>query len=149
MANMAPLVNTRGPLYVHPKGIVRRASFHTLAMYANDLEGRVAPLRMEQPGMDRRGAAKVDAIATVDEKRKRWAIALVNRDPSVEVDCTVKLGNRLLDGEFPAKVLTGDSPEAFNSVEQPERVVPKSKTLTFKQGVVSLPPHSLTIVRIK
>ena len=149
MANMAPLVNTRGPLYVHPNGIVRRTSFHTLAMYANDLEERVASLRMEQPGMDRPGTAKIDAIATVDEQGKRWAIALVNRDPSVGVDCTVKLGDRLLDGEFDAKVLAGDSPEAFNSVEQPDRVVPESKTLTFQQGVVSLPPHSLTIVRIE
>jgi alpha-L-arabinofuranosidase len=67
----------------------------------------------------------------------------------VGVDCTVKLGDQLLDGEFDANVLAGDSPEAFNSVEQPDRVVPESKTLTFQQGVVSLPPHSLTIVRIE
>jgi hypothetical protein len=50
MANVAPLVNTRGPLYVHPGGIVKRTSFHMLAMYANLLEARVAPLSLE-PGL--------------------------------------------------------------------------------------------------
>ena len=47
MANIAPIVNTRGPLYVHPKGIVKRTTFHTLAMYANLLESRVAKSSVE------------------------------------------------------------------------------------------------------
>ncbi|GAH18307.1 unnamed protein product, partial [marine sediment metagenome] len=41
MANVAPLVNTRGPLFVHPKGIVKRTHFHAMAMYANRLEKRI------------------------------------------------------------------------------------------------------------
>ena len=44
MANIAPLVNTRGPLYVHPKGIVKCTHFHAMAMYANELEPRVGKL---------------------------------------------------------------------------------------------------------
>jgi alpha-N-arabinofuranosidase len=42
MANIAPLVNTTGPLFVHPKGIVKRTHFHTMWMYANLLEDSVA-----------------------------------------------------------------------------------------------------------
>jgi alpha-L-arabinofuranosidase len=45
-------------------------------------------------------------------------------------------------------MLQGDSPEAFNDVEQPERVVPERKRITFKEGAVELPPHSLTIFRV-
>ena len=30
MANVAPSVNTRGPLFVHPQGIVRRTTFHAM-----------------------------------------------------------------------------------------------------------------------
>ena len=44
MANIAPLVNTRGPLYVHPRGIVKRTTFHTLALYANQIGSRVGKL---------------------------------------------------------------------------------------------------------
>jgi hypothetical protein len=54
----------------------------------------------------------------------------------------------LLDGRYEATILAGDSPQAFNDVEHPNRVVPERTQVPFKKGVVSLLPHSLTIVRI-
>ncbi|MEI6117620.1 MAG: hypothetical protein WCP99_24025, partial [Burkholderiales bacterium] len=63
--------------------------------------------------------------------------------------CTVKLGDRLLDGTFDATILAGDSPDAFNDVEHPARVVPQKTQLKFNQGVVSLPPHSLAIIHVR
>ncbi|MEI7903184.1 MAG: alpha-L-arabinofuranosidase C-terminal domain-containing protein [bacterium] len=150
MANIAPLVNTRGPLFVHPKGIVRRTHFHAVAMYANELEPRVGKLEIQSDKL-LHGAASIpvaDAIATVDESGKRWALALVNRHPDKKVACTVNMKNRLLDGKFSAVVLAGASPEAFNDIEYPDRVAPQKTTLTFTQGVVNLPPHSLTIIKV-
>ncbi|MDQ1257831.1 MAG: Alpha-L-AF protein, partial [Candidatus Hydrogenedentes bacterium] len=47
-----------------------------------------------------------------------------------------------------AVILAGDSPEAYNDVETPDRVVPAKTTLTFSGGTVKLPPHSLTIVKV-
>jgi len=150
MANIAPIVNTRGPLYVHPKGIVKRTTFHTLAMYANLLESRVAKLDVQAGPLARskRSIPGADAIATVDESGKRWSIALINRHPDNAAACTVRIGAALLDGTFDATILAGDSPEAYNDVEHPDRVVPEKKKIAFTQGVVTLPPHSLTIVRV-
>ena len=148
MANIAPIVNTRGPLYVHPKGIVRRTTFHTLAMYANQLEKRVASAQVEA-GDESNRAKDLDAVATVDESGKTWAIAMVNRHASETLACAVKLGDRSLDGTVNATILAGDSPEAFNDTERPNRVVPEKRELKFDQGVVQLPPHSLTIVRVR
>ncbi len=150
MANIAPIVNTRGPLYVHPGGIVRRTTFHTLAMYANELQARVGRLDLEA-GMlvqGKRFIPVLDAVATVEESGKTWSIALVNRHPSQNVACTVKMKDTLLTGACDATVLAGDSPEAFNDVKRPNRVVPEKTHLTFKKGVVKLAPHSLTIIRI-
>jgi len=150
MANIAPIVNTRGPLYVHRDGIVRRTTFHTLAMYANELQGRVGRLDLES-GMLVQGERFVpvlDAVATVDELGKTWAVALVNRHPSETVACTVRMKDVSLDGTYEAFILAGDSPDAFNDAERPDRVVPKRMPLTFRKGVVRLLPHSLTIVRI-
>jgi hypothetical protein len=45
-------------------------------------------------------------------------------------------------------VLSGDSPDACNDVAAPERVVPKTVSLTFENGAVTLPAHSLTICRL-
>ena len=150
MANIAPLVNTRGPIYVHPKGIVKRTTFHTLSLYANRLEGRVAALTLEAGRLfhGNRSIPMIDAVATVDASGTRWSIALVNRHPLKAVTCTVMMKDTLLEGTHDAVILSGDSPEAFNDIHHPNRVVPKHTRLAFNKGAVSLTPHSLTIVRI-
>ena len=151
MANIAPLVNTRGPLFVHPKGIVKRTHFHAMAMYANGLQPRVGKLHLDA-GKLRHGSASVpvaDAIATVDESGKHWTIALVNRHPAKSVACTLKMKDAPLDGAYEALILSGDSPDAFNDIEKPDRVAPRKTTLAFSKGEVSLPPHSLTLVKVR
>jgi alpha-L-arabinofuranosidase len=150
MANIAPLVNTRGRLYVHPRGLVRRTHFHTMAMYANELEARVGKLDIDAGNLVQGGRRipVLDAIATVNDSGKSWAIALVNRHPEKELACTVRMKDLLLEGTYKATVLAGDSPEAFNDLENPNRVTPQKTTLTFTKGAVNLPPHSLTIVKV-
>jgi alpha-N-arabinofuranosidase len=150
MANIAPFVNTRGPLYVHPRGIVRRAHFHTLAMYANELEKQVGRMEIKADPLAHNGKSVpvVDAIATVNESGKRWAVALVNRHPEKPVACTVGMKGGPLEGSYPAVVLAGDSPDAYNDIEHPNRVAPQRTKLRFTNGVANLPPHSLTIVEV-
>jgi hypothetical protein len=70
----------------------------------------------------------------------------VNRHPSENVECTVKLGHKSLDGKYRATLLTSVSPDSYNDIEHPDRVTPQEMELTFKDGVVDLPPHSLTII---
>ncbi|HOX37163.1 MAG TPA: alpha-L-arabinofuranosidase C-terminal domain-containing protein [Candidatus Brocadiia bacterium] len=150
MANIAPIVNTRGPLFVHPGGIVRRTTFHVLAMYANELEGFVARADAKADALIQGDKAipALDAIATADASRKKWAIALVNRHPSGYVTCDVSIGGAALDVECEAIVLSGDSPDAYNHIERPDRVVPEKTRIAFKDGSIRLPPHSLTIVKV-
>ena len=119
-------------------------------MYANELENRVGKLEVEADPLAHNGKSipVVDAIATVNESGKKWAIALVNLHPEKAVACTVKMKDRLLQGSYQAMVLAGDSRDAYNDIENPNRVVPKKTKLTFTKGVVNLPPHSLTIVNV-
>jgi alpha-N-arabinofuranosidase len=150
MANIAPIVNTRGPLFVHPRGIVKRTHYHAMAMYTNLLQERIGSLSVKADKLThgKDSVAVVDAIATVDKLGKSWAIALVNRHPSDALACTVKMKDTLLDGEYDATVLTGESADSYNDIEHPNRVVPKKTKLTFKKGVVNLSPHSLVIVHV-
>ncbi len=150
MANIAPIVNTRGPLFVHAQGLVKRTTFHVLAMYANQLESRVVKLELDAAMLMHGNdfIPVVDGVATMDKRGKTLALALVNRHPSTAVACTVRVKDALVDGTHSAIVLTGDSPDAYNDVEHPNRVVPKQTRLAFKKGVVMLAPHSLTILKI-
>jgi alpha-N-arabinofuranosidase len=151
MANIAPLVNTRGPLFVHPQGIVKRTHYHTMAMYRNLLGDRVVELESisHQISHGSDSVAVIDALATVDENGKEWAIALMNRHPSEEADCKVILGDKPLHGNYQATVLAADSPDAYNDIANPERVAPEEGEVSFSKGNTRLPPHSLTIVHYR
>ncbi len=150
MANIAPIVNTRGPLAVHPDGLVKRTTFHTLSMYANQLEDHVAKSHVETTMLVHgdRFVPVIDALTTVDQTGTNWSLALVNRHPDKPVTCTVHMKDRLPEGTYDAMVLSGDSPDAYNDIEHPRRVVPERRRLSFHEGRVTLPPHSLTIIRM-
>jgi alpha-N-arabinofuranosidase len=150
MAAIAPIVNVRGPLYVHPKGIVKRTTFHVMAMYSNLLGTKTASAKLtSDPYVHGGGSAPaLDAIATCNEMRRAWRIVLVNRHASRPIDCSVTLGQRPLNGTFRATVLVGDSPDACNDVDRPERVVPQNAELRFSNGDARLLPHSITILEV-
>ena len=150
MANIAPLVNQTGPLYVHPEGIVRRTHFHTMSMYVNKLEEYVSNTKTTGSKLTygKDTVSVIDAIATVDKKGENWAISLVNRHPSENLECKISMGDKLLNGIYKATILTGETTDSYNDIENPNRVEPKYLELKFKNGIVNLPPHSLTIVHI-
>ena len=83
MACMAPVVNVRGPLFVHPKGIVKRTTFHVLKMYSDLLQPNVVETRIVSDPLhvEQKTVPALDAVTTCSDDRKRVAIALVNRHP--------------------------------------------------------------------
>ena len=151
MACMAPVVNARGPLFVHPSGLVKRTTFHALAMYANLLEDNVASAWVaSDPFAHGDGSVQaLDAVATCDDGMKHWRLALVNRHVEQELVCRVVLPGRILTGAYRATALVGASPDAYNDIENPQRVVPLDTPLHFKDGATSLPPHSVTVLSIE
>ena len=151
MANLSPVVNARGPLFVHPEGIVRRTTFHVMAMYASLLGENVAEAWVTSDPFAHGGTQvpALDAIATCDDGMRTWQIALVNRHPERELMCTLAVDCRRLEGTYKATVLSGDSPDAYNSVDHPDRVRPVETEVAIEDGSISLPPHSLTILSVR
>ena len=150
MANLSPSVNARGPLFVHPRGIVRRTTFHVLWMYANLLAPYVLDAHVEADplAVGGRDVPVLDAIVTGDVDGGPIVAALTNRHPSEHVICSVSAGDTPLDGELAATMLQGDSPDAYNDVERPHRVTPEPVRLDASGGALRLPPHSVTVVEL-
>lgn len=150
MANIAPIVNTRGPLFVHPQGIVKRTTFHVLAMYSNLLAEQVVPAEVASVPLQHEGrtVSALDAVATKDASGTKWRIALTNRCAQESLACALRLGDAVPDGSYRATILDGDSPDAFNDIDSPGRVVPRTTWLEIKHGRVCLPPHSVTVLEI-
>jgi len=151
MANLAPLVNTRGPLFVHPGGIVRRTTFHVMAMYATLLGAYSADCYTRSDPFEHNGARipALDAAATCDESQRSWRLALVNRHPDQSLACSLFFDGQPQAGTLSASLLQGDSTDAYNDIDQPERVRPEPVGLVCADGAVTLPPHSVTILKIE
>jgi alpha-N-arabinofuranosidase len=149
MANMAPVVNTRGPLFVHPTGIVKRPTFHILSMYANLLEANVVDTWVASDTFTQgeKPVPMLDTVATCDEAMERWSLVLVNRHSELPVDCQVVVGGQELAGRYKVTVLSGDSAGAYNDVSFPDRVIPLEAEQIFEQGKVNLSPHSVTVIQ--
>ncbi len=139
MACMAPVVNARGPLFVHPDGIVKRTTYHVLKMYADLLEPCVIDCWTD--GED------IEAVATADQARTTLSIALVNRHVSEALGCALAIDGAPAELSAEACILDGDSPDAYNDIETPDRVCPRRTTLNVRNGLLRLPPHSVTILR--
>ena len=150
MACMAPVVNARGPLFVHSKGIVKRTTFHVLAMYANLLERNVASAWIDSDPFVHGGKSvpSLDAVVTCDDAMKKWRLALVNRHPELDLACTLTFGDVGLGNRCAMTVLSGDSPDAYNDVDAPGRVAPVKVQQQLTNDVISLPPHSVMILEL-
>jgi alpha-L-arabinofuranosidase len=155
MACMAPLVNARGPIFTHPKGLVKRTTYHALWIYANLLEKNIVGVYTESPMLKFAGKSKmsidheapsIDAVATCDDAMKRWRIAVVNRHPSEFVPCSISLKALHLEGSVRATVLDGASPDDYNDIDSPERVIPHEERLCVVDGEIQIPPHSLCVI---
>ncbi|MDQ1531911.1 MAG: alpha-L-arabinofuranosidase [Microbacteriaceae bacterium] len=150
IANIAPTVNTRGPLYVHPEGIVKRTTFHVLSMYANLLQDEVLDASVWSRSMNA-GATDVplvDAIATVGSASGRMSLALVNKSPSDEAVCEIRIDGVPVQGRIAATVLTSDGPDAYNDVDAPDAVRPREIEIGSGDGSVVLPPHSVAVCHL-
>ena len=150
MANMAPVINTRGPLFVHPKGIVRRTTFHVLAMYSQHLQSNVVNTHVvSQPyaHLDKAVPA-LDCLATCDDAMREWTIAVVNRDPAQAVPCQLNLADRPVQGEARMICLAGSGVDDYNDIDAPSRVVPQESRLQLQNGMYQAPAHSVSLIRV-
>lgn len=149
MACMAPVVNARGPLFVHPDGIVKRTTFHVLKMYSDLLEPNVVAGNVisDELHVDQASVPALDALATCSDDRKQIAIAFINRHPELPAHWKLNLGQGKKAEKMKVTVLSGDSTDAYNDPAHPNRVAPETHELALESASLELPPHSIAIVQ--
>lgn len=143
MANIAPTVNARGPIFVHKDGIVKRTTFHVLRMYAEALRENIVATAVTATPLSHggRSVASIDAVVSADDTGHTAIIA--NRHPTEAARCLIKVDGVPLNATFDVEILEGETPDSFNSVENPEAVLPRRTSITSTDGYIVLPPHSL------
>ena len=148
MANVSPIVNARGPLHVHPGGIVRRTSFHTMKLYVDHTRAAVVKAATHAPRLSAGGkdVAVLDALVSADAAGT--TIALTNRHPDQPASVAITLDGVPVAKDLAATVLDGASPDAFNSIDHPNAVTPRHAVLTCTDGAYEIPPHALCMLTI-
>ena len=113
MANVSPSVNARGPLFVHPEGIVKRTSFHAMKLYVEMTRDWIIDSRLVGPRLEKdgRSVAAIEALVSADDSGT--TIAITNRDPKNALPCAIELNGHRLSGNREAILLDGASPDAF------------------------------------
>ena len=89
----------------------------------------------------------LDAVVTQSDDRTRTAIALINRHPENPARWQLKLDPQVNPVGATITVLSGESPDAYNDVAHPDRVVPETRPLVLRDGLIEVPPHSVAVAQ--
>ena len=152
IACISPITNTRGPLFVHPEGIVRRTSFYTMKMYANDLLPFIVPIdtKVGTISLQDDSTKVLDMILTTDKAGEKYVCAIANKDPEKAVSLSVDFKGMGIKTpkKVSARILSGKSADDYNDIGD-EHVKPYDAALPIKDGTISVPAHSVTFLFIE
>jgi alpha-N-arabinofuranosidase len=149
MANLAQLVNVIAPMQTSPSGLLLLSIYYPLELYAN----RSGPIALDvlnaSPSFETKNWGQqqyLEVSSTYDEAKRRVTLAVVNRRKEGDVVGTVELDGVKAKVGGKAFVITGPSPEALNTWENPKTVT----TQEIKFSAVGdkwdyrFPRHSIT-----
>ena len=155
MANFAPIVNTRGCIYSHDKGIVLRSTYHVFDLFVNQMGDRVVDLWQEgdMPTLTvphkyggERTVDALDILATTFTHKPGMAISAVNKSPDQAETISIPLAT---PGKITLFTLNGDSKDAYNDVDHQGVQVVETDLGTHADSVtITLEPHSVNVIRI-
>ena len=162
LACLAQLVNVIAPLVTNDSGVLRQSTFYPFAWAQRYARGRVLDLRVEsdtypvsgaglQPDFARNEQVPfVDIAATLDSQNGQACVLMLNRDLDGEREVALEWRDVTPTRVLACETLTGTDLKAFNTFEQPRRVMPQrldppaaGARMTFK-----LPPRSYTVAQL-
>lgn len=153
IACFSPIVNTRGAIYTHADGILKRTTFYTLKMYTNWLEKLVVPIESKSERLisGDKSTPVLDMILTCNKKGNRYVCAIVNKDPEHErvLYIDFKSIGIAMPKELKGKVLMGSSPDDYNDIGAENRVIPQDTRFLVRNSEVTIPPHALVFLIIE
>lgn len=157
MANFAPVVNTRGAIFTHPDGIVKRTTYYVFDMYSNQMGDQIIDLwdaNKELYIIDSEGIKAevdcLDTVATLDSASGHIAISVVNKHAADSKSITFHPGSYR---HVRMTSLSGQSKDDYNDIGR-EAVKPyDNSSAIISQDetcfTVTLPPHSVNIVTVE
>jgi len=159
IACLAQIINVIAPITTNKDGLMRHTIYYPYAWALQYAHGEVLDLAPESETYEVTGLVRtadlgqvpyLDVAGTVDREKGRVTLFMLNRDFGKEREITVVWRESAPKQVLVSKVITGSDLKAFNTFEQPNRVVPQDldapkvgTKMTFK-----LPAQSYTVVEM-
>ncbi|GHC79128.1 alpha-N-arabinofuranosidase [Nocardiopsis terrae] len=154
-ASQAQLANVIAPIMTEPGGPAwRQTVFHPFALTARAARGQVLRTGLTAPGhgTERHGTVPVlDAVATHDEENGTVSLFVVNRSTDEPLTLDADLRALAPVAVTDAQTLSDEDPYAANTLETPDRVVPRPAEETRLEGgrlSAVLPPVSWSVITL-
>ena len=123
-----------------------------MKMYANDLLPFIVPIdtKVGTISLQDDSTKVLDMILTTDKTGKKYVCAIANKDPEKAVSLSVDFKGMGIKTpkKVSARILSGKSADDYNDIGD-EHVKPYDATLPIKDGIISVPAHSVTFLFIK
>lgn len=162
VACLAQLVNVIAPLVTNATGVLRQSTMYPYSWALKYARGRVLDLRIESDTYPIRAAGLqadfarnadvpfVDIVATLNPENGEACLLMLNRDSDAEREVVLDWRETTPTRVLACETLTGNDLKAFNTFEQPQRVVPRAldapkpgNRMTF-----TLPSRSYTVLHL-
>ncbi len=152
---LAQLVNVIAPIFTEPGGSAwRQTIFHPFALTSRYGRGTVLRTVTDSPTYETSWFGDVpvlDSVAVHDEESGALTVFAVNRDQQAPLPLKLDLRSLPALQTVSHTVLTHDDPMATNTVDQPDRVAPRSLPDGHVDGgevAVTLPPMSWNMIQV-
>jgi alpha-L-arabinofuranosidase len=152
IANLAQLVNVIAPLQTRGDALLVQSIYYAFRMFADRREGTSLRVALDGP---RYRTAFLGSVPFVDASAILGDGVLhvfaVNRSTEASAPVRIEVDGPIA-GVVSAELLTGASPTAANSFEQPDVVVPRAfEEIRVRDGAAALelPPLSLAAVSLR
>ncbi len=155
---LAQLVNVIAPIMTQPGGPAWRQTIFYPFYYALRYgRGKSMKVAFNSPGYETKDFGLVpylDTVATYDETAGTLALFAVNRSQTEELTIQTRLGAFHNISAQEHIYLAGFDPKAINSMEQPENVIPKKRSLEGRSIednllTITLPPLSWNVITLQ
>lgn len=121
MANFAPIVNTRGCIFTHSRGLVLRSTYHVFDLFVNAMGDEVLETWTENGDQweVRSKAGHLEQVDTLDilcTKRREdglYAISVINKHDSESRTITLPFAGKA----YRMLTVNGESTEAYNDID--------------------------------
>lgn len=150
MANFSPVVNTRGAIFTHKNGIVKRSTYHVFDLYVNKMGDKTIDIWTSEPEkyhVDGKEVNTLDIVAALRTKDNVLTVAVVNKH-ATETQSIQFNFDEIVPKNYKVFSIIGKDKDSYNDIDRneigielsiPEKQYEESEAFKFS-------PHSVNIV---